>query len=178
MKRGMMRLAAMGLMLSGASAALASEAETRASADGRRGGAGTASAEARYEGDVGFARTDSRSGNVSSARGVAVGLDEDGLSFSISNAIAGRRGIALASNLNITIGLDGEVAVSGGNSVARGPISRGASAGGLASNNGGIARAISEAAARSDRFGSARASTWSESSRGHRAIYRPAVRGR
>lgn len=113
--------------------ALASEAETSASASSRSDQPrGTAAASARYQGDVGFARTDARSGRISLARGVAVGLDENGIAFSASHALATRFGIAVAGNFNMTIGLDGRVATSTGTVLSTGPLHRSASAGGSA----------------------------------------------
>lgn len=125
------RMLAAMLTLVSASFALASDAETSATA-GRVGGRpGNAAATARYEGDVGFARTQTRSGNLTLARGVAVGVDQDGLSLSLSSAIAPRFGPALASNFNLSIGRDGEVSHSGGLSVAGQSPVREASAGGF-----------------------------------------------
>lgn len=130
MKR-LMIISTVWTALSLTGAALGADAETSASAGGFRGSRnGTATATASYEGDVGFARTDSRSGRVNVARGVAVGFDEDGLSLSISNAIDPRFGPAVATNFNISIDRDGDVATSGGVSLANGPGYRQASAGG------------------------------------------------
>ncbi|MEW6253139.1 MAG: hypothetical protein AB1716_21075, partial [Planctomycetota bacterium] len=100
-------LAALGSMLT-----LASDVETSASATGGRYGAGTATGTARYAGDVGFARTDTRTGEVNAARSVAVGVDPNGLSLSWSLALAPNRGPALATNFNMRIGADGQVAAS------------------------------------------------------------------
>ena len=71
-----------------AASASASDARTSASAasNGRR--SGTAAASATYKGDVGFARTDTRTGQINLARGVAVGVDDRGLSLSVSTALA------------------------------------------------------------------------------------------
>lgn len=144
--------------------ALASDAETTASATGGRGRTGSATATAHYEGDVGFARADTRTGAVNVARGVAVGVDENGLSLSLSLALAPLGGPALATNLNFSLGTNGEVATSIGNVVASGGINRavtvggrssatpyGASATSLASGStrgGGIVRAVT----RSDHY--------------------------
>lgn len=144
----------------------ASDAQTSASA-GAGLGRDVAAATARYEGDVGFARTDSRSGRVSSARGVAVGLDEDGLSLSVSQAVAPRFGPALATSLNFGIERDGDVSASLGVARADGPIYRQATAGGGA---GSGRPAMATASADSDRFGSAEARTWAESSARRGAI--------
>lgn len=130
--------------------AWAADAETSASAGGGRGRGGQASATARYEGDVGFARTDSRSGRVSTARGVAVGVDEDGLALSVSNAVSVPGGRAIATNLSIEIERDGDVSISTGTAVSRGPLYREAGAGGAAGRGG----ATSFATGRTDPLGS------------------------
>ncbi len=149
-------LIATGIMLSFACVpALAADAETTASAGSGRGRDGTASATARYEGDVGFARTDSRSGRVSTARGVAVGVDEDGLALSVSGAVAGPGGRAIATNLSIEIERDGDVSISSGRADSRGRLFREASAGGVA----GRGSATSVASGRSDRYGTVRVKT-------------------
>lgn len=117
---------AMALGLSTASA-LAGEAATSATA----GSNGTAGATASYNGGgPGIARTDTRSGPVSIGRGLAFGIDEDGLSLSTSHAVATRFGPAVAGSLNLSIGFDGSVSGSHSNSVARGGFAREASAGG------------------------------------------------
>ena len=111
--------------------AWAGDAQTSATAgSGGRQRDGTASATASYDGDIGFARTRSKSGRVNVARGIAVGFDRDGLSLSVSNAIAGRRGPAIATNFNLSIGLDGQVSHSSGLAVADGSSQRTVSAGG------------------------------------------------
>jgi hypothetical protein len=148
------------------SAAWASEAETSASAGSNRYQRnGTATATARYSGDIGSARTQSRSGQVSVARGVAWGLDKDGLSLSVSNAVAPSRGPAVATTFNLSIGRDGRVSHSTGLAISKGPIQRSASAGGAASTkrHGGSATAF--AAGKSDRFGRVRAVTQSRQHR-------------
>lgn len=109
----------------------AGDAATSATAGSNpRTGGGTAAATATYDGRVGFARTDTRSGRVNTARGVAVGVDENGLSLSVSTAVAGRVGPAIATNFNLTIDRDGDVAHSTGVSVANGPGPREVTAGG------------------------------------------------
>jgi hypothetical protein len=113
--------------------AWASDTETSASATGGRARSGTAIATARYEGDVGFARTDTRTGNINLARGVAVGVDEDGLSLSVSLAIAPLSGPAFATNFNLSFESDGDVATSFGTSRATGGTSRTVAVGGRAS---------------------------------------------
>jgi hypothetical protein len=149
-------------LLGGAS--FGSEAASSASA-GRGGyGAGTGSAAARYEGDHGFARTDSRSGRLTTARGVAVGVDEDGLSLSISNAFAPPHGPAVATSFNLSIGRDGQVSGSTGLSVADGPFYRTATAGGQAATGFGAAPALAYASGQTDPFGRVVARTQAQSS--------------
>lgn len=147
-------------------AANASDATTSASAGSNRYGPGTAAATASYGGDVGFARTDSRSGRVNLARGVAVGVDQNGLSLSLSNAVALQGGPAVATNLNLSIDRDGDVSVSGGHAVARGPIHQSVYAGGGAGNG---RAAIATAGGNTDRFGRVDART-------HARDYRPVSR--
>lgn len=148
-------------------AAFASDAETSATAAGSRDARnGTASATARYAGDVGFARTDTRSGEISRARGVAVGVDRDGLTFSLSNAFATRDGLGLATNFNISIDRDGRVSRSGGIALADSPIERSVAAGGSATNGRFGAPATSYATAHADRYGRVEARTYADVSRG------------
>ncbi len=151
---------AMSLMLL-ASTVRAGEASSSATASNL----GTAAATAGYNGDGrGYVQTQTRTGNVNVARGVAVGVDQNGITFSASNAVASRfLPAAVASNLNITIGFNGQVASSGGISVAQGPVQRTASAGGFASNNRFNATAGSTAGGSTDRFGTVRANTFSRS---------------
>jgi hypothetical protein len=140
--------------------AIASDAETSATAGSSRGQAnGTAAATARYQGDQGFARTDTRSGAVNIARGVAVGVDRSGLSLSVSNAFASKYGPAVATNFNLSIGLDGRVSSSTGVAVSNGPLSRSASAGGQTATGGRGAGAISQASGHSDPLGRVTATT-------------------
>jgi hypothetical protein len=140
------------------SAARASDAETSATATRGRSRSGTATATARYEGNVGFARTDTRTGAVNLARGVAVGVDEDGISLSVSLAIAPQRGPAYATNFNLSFDTDGDSASSFGTAAATGGTRRTVTAGGRtsaapmgpiatsmaggATHNGGMVRAI------------------------------------
>jgi hypothetical protein len=154
--------AALAALMLLAQAARAGEASSSATASNN----GAAAATAGYNGDGrGYVQTQTRSGNVTLARGVAVGVDQSGITFSASNAVAGRfLPASLASNLNITIGFNGQVASSGGISVAQGPFERTASAGGFASNNRFAgATAGSTAGGRTDRFGTVRANTFSRS---------------
>ena len=110
---------------------------------GRTGGRnGTAAATARYSGDIGFARTDSRSGVLNLARGVAVGVDEHGLSLSVSNALAPRRGPAIATNFNVSIGTNGDVSHSAGVAIASGSRHRSVAAGGTATTAQGGRNAV------------------------------------
>jgi len=158
----------------GLTTALASDAETSAAAASnglRRDGYAAATAE--YDGRVGFARTDSRSGPVNLARGVAVGVDEDGLSLSISNAVATRFGPAIATNFNISIERDGDVSTSNGVVVARSPISRSVTAGGGATaGRFGGGGATSFATGQTDRFGRVDAKSESHAHRPLRTVLR------
>lgn len=145
--------------LSCGNAVFASEAQTSATAGGGLGRAGTAAATARYEGDRGFARTDTKTGKVNLARGVAVGVDEDGLTLSISTAIAPKNGPALATNFNLSIGRDGDVGGSVGHAVALGGLQREVSAGGGAQTNGHNPVAVSQAGGRTVLGGIVRANS-------------------
>ncbi len=116
--------------------ARASDAETSAAATSGRGRTGTATATARYEGDVGFARTDTRTGAVNVARGVAIGVDEDGISLSVSLAVAPQRGPAYATNFNLSFDTNGDSAASFGTAIATGGTRRTITAGGRAGGTG------------------------------------------
>ncbi len=120
----------LGLFTTGA---MASSAATSADADSRDG----ASATANFTGDTGFARTDTRSGRVNIGRGLAVGVDENGVSLSVSNAIATRHGPAVGATFNMTVGRDG-VSTSNGVSVARGGHDRSVRAGGETGTDRGL----------------------------------------
>ena len=140
MKRLSKKLATLGMFgsLFATAAALAGDAETSARASGggwRR--SGTATATARYEGHLGFARSDTRTGRLNLARGVAVGVDEDGVSLSLSTAIAPRLGPAFATNFNLSIGTDGSLSHSTSTSMALGGSSREVSAGGATTTRRG-----------------------------------------
>jgi len=140
--------------------ALAAEAQTSATAaNARYLRNGSAAATARYEGDLGFARSATRSGPVSLARGVAVAFDGDGLSLSVSNALAPRFGPAVATTFNLSIGMDGDVSRSGGIALAAGPIYRSASAGGRVGTGRDAPPARAFATGRTDRFGRVHADT-------------------
>jgi len=145
----------------------ASDAATSASAGSnsfRRNG--RSSATARYDGRVGFARTDTRSGRLNLARGVAVGADRNGVTLSVSNAVAPRFGPALATNFNLGIGRDGSVSTSRGSSLSFGPFKRSAFAGGGVSTRRHGSTATSVAGGRSDRFGRVSARSQSQQRRG------------
>jgi hypothetical protein len=144
------------------SSAYAGEAATSASAGSSGRGPGMATATAQYTGDGrGFAETRTRSGPISMGRGVAYGMDEHGFTFSVSNAVAGRYGPAVASNFNFSIGFDGSVATSGGTSVARGSPARTAGAGGFARSVGGGPSAGATATGHTGPTGVVRATTYS-----------------
>lgn len=113
---------------------LAGEASTNASA-GNFGGprGGTAAATAHYDGadgGIGLSRTRTSTGDVNFARGLAVGVDEDGFDLSFSHAIAERRGPAYAGTFNLSIDNDGDVSGSYGGALALGGSARSAEAGG------------------------------------------------
>lgn len=152
--------------------ARASEAETTATAQNNRWGNGSAAATARYEGDIGFAGTRTRSGDLSLARGVAVGFDEDGLSLSLSNALSSRLGVGIAGNFNLTLGRDGQVAVSSGTTLSVGERHQSASAGGWAGSRRQVSQAASVASGRSDDRGFVRTRTAARQDRAPR-LYRP-----
>lgn len=163
MKRLLSTMVVMGFSVQ---LSFAGDAETNASA-----GNGVAAATARYEGDVGFARTQTRSGRVTTAQGVAVGVDEDGLALSLSRAVDTPWGPAIASNFNLSIERDGDVSFSTGRSVAQGAFERTASAGGGATTGRQAIRgtAWSTASGHSDALGRVTAQTHAEQ---HRAVTR------
>src|SRR5262245_12269698 len=146
------------------SVTLAGEAFSNAGAGYNAFNGGTANATAGYNGDGrGYARTDTRTGNVNFAQGVSWGIDELGISFSASSAVATRFLPATASNLNISIGFDGSVGSSGGFSVADGPIDRYANAGGFGRSGFGGSNAAAAAGGRSDSHGYVEAKTYAKS---------------
>jgi len=113
---------------------LAGEASTSASAASGWGrDSGAAVATANYEGDGGraIARTRTITGNVNVARGLAVGMDGDGMDLSFSHAFAPRFGPAYAGTFNLSIGNDGKVAASYGGALVHGGVARSANAGGV-----------------------------------------------
>ena len=169
MTRKMKQITTLFVSLSFSAAALASDATTSATAGSnlwQRNG--TANATANYNGQIGFARTQANSGRVNSARGVAVGVDRDGISLSVSNAVASRFGPAVATNFNMTIGRNGEVARSGGISVANGPLQRSATAGGTSGVTRGVPHATAQATGTSDRFGRVQSNVHAKTTRAYR----------
>lgn len=150
------------LFVTAAPAALASEAETSASATAGRRHSGTATGTARYEGDAGFARTDTRTGAVNAARSVAIGVDEDGLTLSLSLAVAPNRGPAYATTFNFSIGADGEASTSIGTALATGGLARTVGAGGRATATPFGVNATSTAYGSTQHGGMVRAETRSD----------------
>lgn len=167
---------AFGIMIAtaGIQTALAGEASTDASATSGWGNqGGTAQANASWDGDGGrgLTRTDTRTGRVNLARGLAVGIDRDGLDLSFSHAIAGNRGPGYAGTFNLSIGRDGSVSHSYGGAVSRGGYRRSVEAGGAASSRpGGIA--LASAGGRTWGGGIVQARTRSQ----HRPAYRHRLR--
>lgn len=164
----MKRMFATSLVLVAAltSNAFAADAETSARAGSHNGrNNGTAGATARYEGEFGFASTSTQSGPINRSRGVAVGVDENGVAISVSGAVAPKNGPAVATNFNISVDRDGDVETSRSMSVARGPIHREAHAGG-ATKSGRNGSATSIAGGKTDRFGRVEAESRSESFKG------------
>jgi hypothetical protein len=147
-----------------ATAAFAGNASTSASAGSNGRGPGTATATAQYNGTgPGFADTRTRSGLVSFGRGIAYGVDEHGITFSASNAVAGRFGAAVASTFNLSIGFDGSVSSSGGVSVAKNSPVRIATAGGFARTGSAPAVAAATAGGHTGPAGTVRANTYAHS---------------
>ena len=161
----------MAMMLLGMWAAVgyASDAQTSASAGRGAGRAGTAAATAHYAGDVGFARTDTRSGSINLARGVAVGVDENGISLSFSGAVANQLGLGFATNFNLAIDRDGDVSASNGVVVASGGVSRSVTAGGGV-GTGASRGATSVASGNTERGGRVYAKTSAENYRASRTV--------
>lgn len=174
----MKRLSALATMtalsLMTAQVTLAGEAGSSASA-GRNGwNSGSATADAYYNGNgPGIAKTQTKSNNkFSFGQGFAVGFDQNGLSFSASNAVASRFGPAMAGNLNVTIGLDGQVSRSGGWAVGGGSLNKSAGAGGFASSGPFGSTSGATADANSGPFGFAKTKTFSKTSRRSRFFRR------
>ncbi len=142
MKRDRYMMVSMAVVMGSASSLWAGQATTSATAGSRGWGTGWAAATADYRGSgPGYANTQTRSGQLNLAQGVALGLDRDGLSFSTSYALAPRLGPAVAGTFNLNIGLDGAVATSVGRTVASGDPNRVVSAGGGAGARYGSAPA-------------------------------------
>ncbi len=146
MKRFIEYAATVIIGVANAGLVFAGEASTGAWAR-NQGGAG---ASANYVGQGGpaYTRTDTRSGNINLARGLAVGFDQDGLDFSFSHAIASRFGPAFAGTFNLSIGFNGSVSGSYGGVVSNGGVNRSAEAGG--NTRSGPAGSQSQAMARGD----------------------------
>lgn len=146
------------------SVATAGEVSTNATATSNRFGPGTASANAGYVGSgQGFAHTDTRTGDVNLAQGLAFGVDANGIHLSSSLAVATRFLPAAASNFNLSIGTNGSVAASNGFSVANGGSTRSVTAGGFARNMGGNGVSGSTVGARTSHGGTTIGRTWSHS---------------
>lgn len=170
----MKRLLTTAFAMMFSAAALASDARTSATAGSNSfTGGGNAGATAAYDGDVGFARTDTHSGQVNLARGVAVGVDENGITLSVSNALATKNGNAVAANFNLAIDRDGDVSHSGGVTVSKGPLEREASAGGSATNGNRWSAPVTTAVAsgKTDPWGTVEAQTHSKTD-----VVRPVLR--
>jgi hypothetical protein len=65
-----------------------------------------ADAQAGYDAPAGFARTESRVGNVSLGRGLAIGYGPNGISISHSIGVAGRH-LGTAHNFQLSVGPSG-----------------------------------------------------------------------
>lgn len=129
---------------------LAGEASTSATAS--NAGGGNAGATARYDGSagsVGITRTNTRTGDVNLSRGLAVGVDKDGLDLSFSHAIAPKNGPAYAGTFNLSVGANGQVNGSYGGVVSEGGAVRSVEAGG-STNSSSVRPATSTAIARGD----------------------------
>ncbi|MBN1345256.1 MAG: hypothetical protein JXQ73_21365 [Phycisphaerae bacterium] len=152
---------------------LAGEASTNAWAQNT----GSAGATANWDGDggKGIARTDTRTGKINLARGLAVGIDRDGLDLSFSHAIAPQRGPAYAGTFNLSIGRDGSVSHSYGGAIAQGGSTRSVEATGATSSrwNG---TALASAGGNTTRGGTVQARTYSRNDRAQPYQGRPVVR--
>jgi hypothetical protein len=173
MKRNAILTATMTMMTFAVAGVFASDAETSATAGSNRYQPnGTAQATAYYAGDIGFARTNTRSGSINLARGIAVGVDRSGLSISVSQAVAPRGGQAIAATFNLSIDRDGQVSRSRGVTVANGPILSSASAGGRVGTDRYGSTATAFATGRTDQFGRVQATTDSEQYQPGRVLVR------
>ena len=142
MKRKLTTILATAVCTGVSTVSWAGQATTSAVAGSPGLGTGTAAATADYRGDgPGYATTQTRSGRVNLARGIAVGFDRDGLSLSTSYGVAGHIGPAVAGTLSVNIGLNGQVATSIGRTVARGDRARTVSVAGGSGSRRGPARA-------------------------------------
>lgn len=125
---------------------------------------GTATATAAYNGGGnGHADTITRSGPINFARGVAYGVDQDSMDFSVSYAVGGGLLPARARTFNLSIGRDGSVSRSSGVSVASPSLLTSVNAGGFARSQRGGSVSAATAGGRSDPFGTVTGRTWSES---------------
>lgn len=168
-----------GMVMSGFVVANAWAGEASTSASVRNGWGpvgGAASATAHYTGDgpAGLARTRTRTGDLNTAHGLAVGVDKDGLDFSYSHAMAGRVGPAYAGTFNLSIGTDGDVSGSYGGVVARGGAVRSVEAGGVTRTTPHGATAVATARGDASPNGSVEARTHSYNHAPR--MYRPAQR--
>lgn len=165
-----------GLGLIFSSAAMAGQAETSATATNGWGHTGSAGATANWTGGdgQGFARTDTSTGKVNLARGVAVGADQNGIDLSFSHAVAPKFGPAYAGTLNMSIGTNGQVSGSYGGVVANGGTGRTVAAGGSTSSRpGGAATAVATGNTRHG--GTVQANTHSYQSRPNTVTHRTTV---
>lgn len=155
------------LTLGLAQVTLAGEAGSSASA-GRNGwNSGNASADAYYDGNgPGIAKSKTKSNDrVSFGRAFAVGVDENGLSFSASHAAATRFGPGVAGNFNLSIGRDGEVSRSGGWAVGGNSLNKQVDAGGFAGSGPFGSTSGATAGASTGPFGFSKSHTFSETTR-------------
>ena len=149
MKRKLTAILAAAVCTGVSTVSWAGRATTSAVAGSPGLGTGTAAATADYRGDgPGYANTQTRSGRVNLARGIAVGFDRDGLSLSTSYGVAGHIGPAVAGTLSVNIGLNGQVATSIGRTVARGDRARTVSAAGGSGSRRGPAHTWATTAGR------------------------------
>jgi hypothetical protein len=169
-KRNNLKLGlAIAAMCGRAMPALALDTQTTASAGSNGRGSGTAAATANYTGDgIGFARTQADTGKVNFARGLAVGLDENGLSLSNSFAVAPQYGPAIGGTFNVHIGTDGGTTVSTGRVTADGDRNRSVNVGGSAGGNRFNQHSIATASGNTGPRGEVRAETHSVDRPGYR----------
>jgi hypothetical protein len=169
-------MAVLGILVGLVPAVSASDARTSAEVGSSRGGTDHAAATADYDGRVGIARTNAKTGKINLARGLALGLDEDGVSFSLSQALGGKRA-SLASNLNVSLNRDGDHSVSFGSTVSRGSQHHTARVEGGASADRRRTRATAAARGDADRRGrvDARASARNFERERHEPRRRPLV---